>query len=337
MRLIVLALATMIFVAFGAAARAQEAVIRIVDVGQGLCVVATFPGANDLLYDAGHWQSSQCRAAVNELVTDQRIEMVVISHSDADHLGELPEILEDVSAGLILWTGFEMNSSAWREARDAIAQEVTDGASVINLGSYSIPPGEQIELGDASVTFVTGWHEWDNSNSDPGELPDESERRNAISIVMRIEYGGQSVLLTGDTIGRRRGDADDACRDAERLMVENAADIPIESDVLVAPHHGGDNGGSTCFINAVSPNFVIYSAGNSSHDHPRTSAVERVLATGVTSQNIFRTDRGDNDGPDEWPVGRDGTCGDSRGDDDIQIVLGGDDPEITYLEPSSGC
>jgi len=337
MRLIVLVVTTTVFIAFIATVRAQEAVIRVVDVGQGLCVVAAFPGGYDLLYDAGHWQSSQCRVAVNELVTDQRIEMVVISHSDADHLGELPEILDDVSVGLILWTGFEMNSNAWRDARDVIAQEVRDGASVINLGSYQIPPGEQILLGDATITFVAGWHEWDTANSDSGELPDESERRNAISIVMRIEYGGQSVLLTGDTIGRRRGDADTACRDAERLMVENASNVGIESDVLVAPHHGGNNGGSACFIDAIDPQYVIYSAGNSSHDHPRTTAVERVLSAGVGSQNIFRTDRGDNDGPDEWSVGREGACPDRRGDDDISIILGRESVKVFYLTPSNEC
>ena len=45
-------------------------------------------------------------------------------------------------------------------------------------------------------------------------------------------------------------------------MVEMAPVITIDSDVMIAPHHGGGNGSSTKFIEAVSPKYVIFPAGH---------------------------------------------------------------------------
>jgi hypothetical protein len=49
---------------------------------------------------------------------------------------------------------------------------------------------------------VAGWSAGDLAHN-AGEPPlDPSERNNALSIVVRFEYAGHSVLLTGDTVGR---------------------------------------------------------------------------------------------------------------------------------------
>ena len=96
-------------------------------------------------------------------------------------------------------------------------------------------------------------------------------------------------------------------------MVNAANDVPIASDVLIAPHHGGDNGGSKCFLEAVDPEYVIYSAGHN-HEHPRRRAVDRAIATGVDPNNIFRTDRGDDEGHLEYVGGRIDDRKDKRGD-----------------------
>jgi hypothetical protein len=181
------------------------------------------------------------------------------------------------------------------------------------------------------VTLVAGWGEW----TKPG--PDASERRNAVSVVVRLEYRGGSVLFTGDTVGRRRDDHDSVCKDAERRMVDNAANVPIASDVLLGPHHGGNNASATCFIREVDPTFVIFSAGHD-HEHPRALAANRYLALGVPLANIFRTDRGDDEGGDEWDHGRVSGCSDGRSDDDVDVVLRADGSvEVEYRQASGGC
>jgi beta-lactamase superfamily II metal-dependent hydrolase len=326
-----------------------QATIRFVDVGPGLCVIASFPGDQHLLYDAGHWFSRQCRAAADELVTDKFIELVVISHSDADHLGELDDILSDHEAGTILITGEERplrsrrtgNPTTYADAQSAIARETLTGASVLNLATTDIAPGHQFQLGDATVTFVNGWHEWDNVLSTPGRLPSKSERRNAISIVVRIDYGGRSILLTGDSVGRRLSDPDpNACRDSQRAMVASAVSVPVRADYMLSAHHGGDNGDASCLIAAVNPRYVIVSAGHD-HEHPRASTVGRYLDHGIPAERIFRTDRGDDEGHEEWNESRIARCIDGRGDDTIEIHLpataGAETPTPIYLNATNDC
>jgi beta-lactamase superfamily II metal-dependent hydrolase len=79
--------------------------VRIVDVGPGLCAIIRAPGDRFMVYDAGHWQGQHCIAAVRELVTTDTIDLLVISHSDADHLGDAARILEENTVRLTLLAG----------------------------------------------------------------------------------------------------------------------------------------------------------------------------------------------------------------------------------------
>ncbi|WP_426360204.1 DNA internalization-related competence protein ComEC/Rec2 [Pseudocolwellia sp. HL-MZ19] len=71
------------------------------------------------------------------------------------------------------------------------------------------------------------------------------------SCVIKISDGSSSVLLTGD-ISKR----------VEKLLVADTHMAPLlKSDVIIAPHHGSKTSSSHTFIQAVSPQYVIYSTG----------------------------------------------------------------------------
>lgn len=304
--------------------------IRVVDVGNGLCAITLVPGGHVMIYDTG--RGNRCHRSVLELVPAGRaIDLLVLSHSDGDHIGSTPEILEDYQVKVILRTGHVRTTGAWREANEAIADEVMEGASVINLGTMPVEAGAQFSLGPATGTFIAGWHQWEGSG------PDEAERRNVISIVIRLEFQGRSILFTGDTVGRRRDDDNSACKDAEKAMVENVAAIPLDSDVMTAPHHGGNNGSSNCFIRAVDPEFVIFPAGRG-QKHPTQRAADRYTANGVPVENMFRTDRGDHEGAPEWIHGAIAECKDLPGDDDVEITIDASGQiTVGYRFEANGC
>ena len=66
------------------------------------------------------------------------------------------------------------------------------GTSVTNLQTITLVPGEAIEFGDATVTFMAGEGVW---SGDPGAPTlSASERRNVISIVMKLEYHDNAIL-----------------------------------------------------------------------------------------------------------------------------------------------
>lgn len=335
-------------------ARAEELYLRVVDVGNAMCVVVRVPGGHHMLYDAGNYNSEECAAAVQEIVGTDRLDLVVLSHSDADHVGELPVILGRNRADLVVYTGAQGTAArTWPRVVSALEAAKRQGTTVRNLSRQPLPntrqPGRgqrraaplRVRLGEATVTFVAGWHQW-TLPADPGFAPNESELRNAISIVVRIDYGGHSVLLTGDTIGRRghSEESETACRDAEQWMVRRG-NVSLDSDILVGQHHGGDNSSSACFIEAVTPQFVIFPAGHASHQHPRATAVSRFLRRNVNVANIFRTDRGDDDiGDAEWGEGREANCVDPRGDDDVEVILPDSASRrisVRYREPRRAC
>jgi len=320
-------------------AAAQDVEVRVVDVGAGLCTITTIPGDIYMVYDAGFWSGQRCLRAVEEEVDGEVIDLMIISHSDSDHLGDADDILAEFDVQRIIWTGHRRPGTAnWDRMNEAIAAEArTAAASVRAMGSWPLVPGESLSLGPAVLTLLAGWDVW----TDPG--PTAAERRNAISVVVRLEYDGKSILYAGDTVGRRRDDPDTACKDAEALMVANhdagvaTGVATLRSDVLLAPHHGGNNGSSACFIDRVNPTFVIFSAGHD-NDHPTAAAANRYLARNVPLANMFRTDRGDDEGGFEWSQGRIPGCSDPTGDDDVLITLPlGAPARVRYAIPTPAC
>jgi competence protein ComEC len=207
----------------------------VVDVGAGLCTVTEIPNGHYLIYDAGHWQSTQCLAAAREIVDGDVVDLLIVSHTDSDHLGEAEELLAAFNVRHIIRTGMVRTSDAWANFRQAASREVLDGASVMNLQSASLIPGTTIALGDATVTLVAGWGVWTGSTG-----LTTAERRNVVSIVVRLDSAGSSILYTGDTVGRRITDGASACKDAEAFMVANhdAGVVSLKANVIIAPTMG---------------------------------------------------------------------------------------------------
>lgn len=328
-----------------AAAQSTDAVVRIVDIGAGLCAVISVPGGHGMLFDAGPAGATNCQAAVRELIPDRHLDLVVLSHSDADHIGMVKAILgpqprphqaeRENTAAIIIHPGDPRGPQVTR-MRTTLSEQAALGACVYDLRANNQPPapcrvlspgrtaaiapGDSFPIGAGRATFVAGWGDGNLAFS-PGDkpIPDNAARNNGLSIVIRFEYGGHSVLLTGDSLGRRQGDPPNTCAYAERIMWSRAASVPIDSDVLIAGHHGADNASSACFIQAVSPRYVVFSAGHE-YNHPRQATVTRMIANHVALADMFRTDLGDNEGGAEMTEGK-GHCPDPTGDDDVEIRM----------------
>lgn len=329
--------------AIASRAGADDAYLRVVDVGAGLCVVAIVPGGHTMVYDAGRGYA-RCLAAVDELAPDAKIDLLVLSHSDGDHIGAAAKLIEGRDVGTIIHPGDKRAGEALDAARLAIGRETA--ADVWDMATRPAAFGQTFPLGAAAATLIAGWSDGHQTEAGDPVLTDDSKLNNALSLVIRFTYGGHSVLLTGDTVGRLDGDDDGVCKYAERLMSENGA-LSIDSDVLVGQHHGADNATSNCFIRAVSPEWVVFSAG-SQYRHPRQSTANRLIANGVDKDRILRTDRGDNepiedptdDHANEWVYGGWAGCRDKAGDDDVEIRLPATSSErvnVRYRLPMRGC
>lgn len=134
-----------------------------------------------------------------------------------------------------------------------------------------------ITLNGDSLCLQGQWFQWQGltfsmlwPNSGRGENNDDS-------CVMRISDGKYSVLLTGDI----------SVKVEKQLLIDKNTLEQLHSNVIVAPHHGSKTSSSDSFIQKVSPEYVIFSAGFLNQWHmPATTVVNRYKDNNVT---IFNT------------------------------------------------
>lgn len=312
-----------------AGAGENEVTVRVVDTGPGLCTITTMPGPHYMVYDTGYIAEtrdklhpkcghSQCLKHLKETIEGEVIHLLVLSHPDRDHLGAAVDILNAYQVKRILRTGMERNKPWWASIDEAVRKEAAQaGTTVIDMKPPKPALGETWTYGGTNVTFLNGWYEPPPS----WRYLRRSEVRNALSIVIRVEHRGGSVLFTGDALGQYRDNW--KAEWSERSLLDSSVSGFLRSNAIIAGHHGADDASSEEFINAVKPEWVVFSAGNS-YGHPRWSTVQRYERNGVAVEKMLRTDLGGSrDVPfssKEWWQGRDEE-GDDCGDDHIELRI----------------
>jgi competence protein ComEC len=308
---------------------ADELNVEIIDVGSGSCSIAELPEQKYLMFDAGHWIGKKCLNAAKRIIKTGKIELLILSHGDADHIGDASNILAEFEVTTLIRTGHHRTSKTWKKFDVAVKESKLQGMSVINANDGDQLIGRQFSFAGTKVTLLYGKANWD------GERLSLSESRNAISIVAKLEYANKAILFPGDTVGRRLKGGINECRAAEHAMVLNQNALPLNADVLIAPHHGANNASSLCFISAVAPKYVIFPAGHK-YGHPALATKLRYTSFGIQEANIFRTDLNDVEerSPFDWEDTTKSGCKDKSGDDDVIVkILSSGEISVNYRTP----
>ncbi|WP_323677650.1 lamin tail domain-containing protein [Halorubellus sp. PRR65] len=231
--------------------------VHYINVGQSLSVLVIGPTGETLLYDTGHYQDDgehvlQYLRAHN--IT--RIDHLVVSHNDADHIGGNAAIIEYFETeadgiGAVYDPGIAASTQTYSQYLDAIE------AHGVTL--YETREGDSIQFEGVDVG-VFG----------PPEPYLESEARNENSIVLKLAFGETSVLLTGD--------AED---DQEAYLVSEYGER-LNATVLKAGHHGSSSSTSPGLLDAVQPQIVVISSAyDSQYGHPTSEMLDRLSARGI--------------------------------------------------------
>lgn len=308
--------------------------VRVVDVGAGLCNLIKLPNNKFVIYDAGGDKFTQPGdeniAQIKDYIpAGSDVELMVLSHSDADHMLAAHHVIRNYNVKKLLWSGFEksmitinpLDTPTGTFNRLVRALNDHPGTENVNLNKKDsmLTPGSGFSIGNVTFTFLCGFGKpLGNWN-----LTDTAEMLNSVSIVMKMEFAGNSVLFCGDAVGRHRTDTDvNALIATEEFLVNNAEAL-LPSTVVIAPHHGAKNGSSRAFVDLVKPKVVIFSAGHK-HSHPTTRTADEYKRS-VNQCMIYRTDRGDDEGTStEWNFERIIGHHDKFNDDHIHIQLTGD-------------
>ncbi len=246
--------------------------MTMLDVGQGDCIYIRTGEGKHYLYDGG--SSSKRDVGTWQVIPFlkyqgvDRLEMIFVSHWDADHISAVLQILEWAGEGNVEVGGLTLPAAG---PEDEAFCGLLDAASTSGIPVYRMKAGEEVRDGDSCFLALHPMGE--------ETLTD----RNESSLVLR--YSAQrrgreifSALLTGD-IG---------CEGEERITRAYGSQAG-DCSILKTAHHGSDTSSSEGFLDWVLPRAALISCGkDNSYGHPHKAVLERFAVRGIP---VFLTSR----------------------------------------------
>lgn len=227
-------------------------VVHVIDVGQGDALLFQGPDFT-LLIDAGRHDREDVLPYLQR-VGVERLDLLVGTHPHADHIGQFPQILGALPVGEVWLSGTEATSAIYERTLDAI---------LASDAMYHEPrAGEAFTFGSARVEVLN-----------PETLVNDAHED---AIVLRIVFEEMAFMLTSD---------------AEESVEKNILGhgYPVKAQVLKLGHHGSSTSSSESFLEAVSPEIAVYSAGiGNAYGHPHRETLERLATMGIP---VYGTDR----------------------------------------------
>jgi len=236
--------------------------VSFLDVGQGDAILIQTPAGQDILVDGGPSPQSIGLALGRQMpFWDRTIDLVVLTHAQADHITGLLEVLQRYKVKQVLYPAFNGQSplsDRWlgliqdRDVKSTVAQA-----------------GQRIEPGDGLVIKVL-------NPPVPGLAGTQSDIDNN-AVVLEVSLGDISFLLTADIMS-----------EAELELIAHRA-CP-DSTVLKVAHHGSDTSTIPEFLAVVNPRLAVISVGeDNTFGHPEAAVTER-FAQRLGKDSIYRTD-----------------------------------------------
>ncbi|HSI88499.1 MAG TPA: ComEC/Rec2 family competence protein, partial [Pyrinomonadaceae bacterium] len=252
--------------------------VDMLDVGQGDATLITFPNGDTILVDGGGtigyrrddsegFERDAFRVGegvVSEYLWERgysRITAIVATHADADHIQGLADVARTFEVGsAVIPDGLEESE----DGRELLKE--LDGVDTEVLVGM-----RELEVAGVRVRMLVA----------DGEGLSENDR----SIVVRLEFGESTVLLTGDI---EQG--------AEAAML--AGGLDINADVVKVAHHGSRTSSTEAFVKATRAKLAVIPVGRRSRfGHPHPEVVERwsragarVMTTGSEGTVTITTD-----------------------------------------------
>ncbi|MCM3619644.1 MBL fold metallo-hydrolase [Sutcliffiella horikoshii] len=233
----------------------EPLIVHYIDVGQANSVLFEYSNEGEqyyILYDTGDFNSNN---VVNYLNTQNvsHLDIVIVSHPHADHIGQLDKILEKYEVSEVWMSGDTATSQVFQRAITAIDNSGAD---------YHEPrSGEEYDIGPLELLVI-------NPTNINGDL-------NNGSVSMKVTYGDIKFIFTGDSEAKR-----------EREMLNRGFDL--SANILQLGHHGSETSTVQEFLKAVNPEVGIYSSGSGNqYNHPSESVISRVLDYGT---EVYGTD-----------------------------------------------
>ncbi|MDD2274507.1 MAG: MBL fold metallo-hydrolase [Candidatus Pacebacteria bacterium] len=234
----------------------NELQVIFFDVGQGDSIFIETPQKHQIIIDSGPGNKTLLEKVSSVMpFGDKTIDLIILTHTDSDHISGFFELLDNYVVENILWSGISGTSSK-SEKWEAMIE--VEGANIFYSNEIN-----KIILGDVVMDIIS-----------PNEYIIEKYSKNAndISVVSKMIYKNSSFLFTGDITNK-----------LEKEIVNE----DIFADVLKVSHHGSKH--STCeeFVVKVDPLIAVIQVGKNSYGHPADDVLTRLSNFGI---KVLRND-----------------------------------------------
>ena len=263
--------------------------VCFINVGQGDCALIRFDDGKTLLIDCGQSVSEYYEKVVGVFSQFgvKKLDYMVLTHPDSDHVGNAYKILEDYGASKV-YMPFIKNTSIFSAFERAIGVIKDKGCRVEYSQMASKIQGENYYVGflsPISESESNTYYDEFNLLNNPTD-----QQVNNLSPMIYLSYKGVRFLFTGDA---------DKLQEQKVLEYYKTQIINVfhkdkvnlyDIDFLKVAHHGDENSSSQPFLDILKPkNAVISVGGNNVYGHPSTRVINRITTTNENCK-VLRTD-----------------------------------------------
>ena len=181
------------------------------------------------------------------------IDYLVCTHAHADHCGGMRAVIAAFPVRTLYSSVTSSSNGAF--------QRVMRAAETANLAITVPDVGDTFALGSATVTVLGPQQHYSDVNNQ--------------SLILRVDYGSNAFLFTGDAEYESETDVLDAG--------EN-----VRCDVIKAGHHGSRTSTGYRLLYEAQPKYAVISCGaDNEYGHPHDDTLSRLRDADVT---VYRTD-----------------------------------------------
>lgn len=226
--------------------------VRIFSVGSADCILLQ-NGQHAMLIDSATEDQGVRLAQIMQFSGVERFDYIVATHPHSDHIGGFPDILPRIPADRALISPLRTleNYRSYRAMNKMFGS--------FGLPVYEAEPGDKFRFGDRAEIQVL-----------LAGVPSENE--NEASLVIRVVYGGVSMLFMGDAEAK-----------AEETLLKS--ECALRSDFIKLGHHGSKTSTSAELLRAVRPKYAVISCGTAA-----PPAEETLLRLDEMGIRAYRTD-----------------------------------------------
>jgi len=227
--------------------------VHFIDIGQGDCTLIVCDGSA-MLIDAGENNKGTVVQSYIEKQGIERLDYVIGTHPDSDHIGGLDVAIYKFDCGTIIMPEFGKDTKTY----DDVIQTMKNK----NYKNTLPEVGKEYKLGDATFTIVAPNGTYGNDAND-------------YSVGIILTHGENKFVLLGD-----------AEEKAETDILKNGIDL--SANVYKASHHGSRTSSMQELLDAIDMEYVVISCGTgNSYRHPHKETLDRLKKMKV---KVFRTD-----------------------------------------------